>query len=65
MVNERIKMAESIDAVHTHTHTPYSYKQNWWTVWRERERELTFSEINNNKLNIDCNLKDSDKSLKN
>ena len=30
---------------------------------RERERELTFSEINNNKLNIDNNLKDSDKSL--
>ena len=35
MLNERIKMAESIDTVHTHTHTPYSYKQNWWTVWRE------------------------------
>ena len=38
MLNERIKMAESIDTVHTHTHThthtPYSYKQNWWTVWR-------------------------------
>ena len=32
MVNERTKMVESIDAVHTHT--PYSYKQNWWTVWR-------------------------------
>ena len=31
---------------------------------RERERELTFSEINNNKINIDYNLKDSDKSLK-
>ena len=45
MLNERIKMAESIDTVHTHTHThtPYSYKQNWWTVWRERE--LHFSEI--------------------
>ena len=43
MLNERIKMAESIDTVHTHTHThtPYSYKQNWWTVWRE----LHFSEI--------------------
>ena len=37
MLNERIKMAESIDTVHT----PYSYKQNWWTVWRE----LHFSEI--------------------
>ena len=36
MLNERIKMAESIDTVHTHTHTPYSYKQNWWTVWGER-----------------------------
>ena len=32
---------------------------------RERERELTFNEINNNKLNIDYNLKDSDKSLRN
>ena len=31
---------------------------------RERERELTFNEINDNKLNIDYNLKDSDKSLK-
>ena len=31
---------------------------------RERERELTFNEINNNKINIDNNLKDSDKSLK-
>ena len=41
MVNERTKMAESIDTVHTHTHTPYSYKQNWWTVWRE----LHFSKI--------------------
>ena len=30
---------------------------------RERERELTFSEINNNKFNINENLKDSDKSL--
>ena len=29
---------------------------------RERERELTFSEINN-KLNINKKLKDSDKSL--
>ena len=28
-----------------------------------RERELTFNEINNNKLNIDKKLKDSDKSL--
>ena len=32
---------------------------------RERERELTFSEINNKKINIDYNLKDSDKSLRN
>ncbi len=32
---------------------------------RERERELTFNEINNNKLNIDYNLKDGDKSLRN
>ena len=32
---------------------------------RERERELTFNKINNNKLNIDYNLKDSDKSLRN
>ena len=32
---------------------------------RERERELTFSEINNNKFNIDYNLKDSNKSLRN
>ena len=31
---------------------------------RERERELTFNEINNNKLNIDTKLKDSDKSLR-
>ena len=31
---------------------------------RERERELTFSEINNNKLIIDNSLKDSNKSLK-
>ena len=30
---------------------------------RERERELTFNEINNNKLNIDEKLKDGDKSL--
>ena len=30
-----------------------------------RERELTFNEINNNKLNIDYNLKDSDRSLRN
>ena len=59
MVNERTKMAESIDTVHTHTHTPYSYKQNWWTVWRE----LYFSKINSNKINID--MKDSNKSLKN
>ena len=58
MVNERTKMAESIDTVHTHTHTPYSYKQNWWTVWRE----LYFSEINNNRINID--IKDSNKSLR-
>ena len=29
---------------------------------RERERELTFSEINN-KFNINKNLKDSNKSL--
>ena len=29
-----------------------------------RERELTFNEINNNKLNIDTKLKDSDKSLR-
>ena len=32
---------------------------------RERERELTFNKINNNKLNIDYNIKDSDKSLRN
>ena len=30
---------------------------------RERERELYFSEINNNKINID--IKDSNKSLRN
>ena len=29
---------------------------------RERERELTFSEINKNKLNIDNSLKDSNKA---
>ena len=32
---------------------------------RERERELTFNKINNNKLNIDYNIKDSDKNLRN
>ena len=31
---------------------------------RERERELTFSKINN-KFNINKKLKDSDKSLRN
>ena len=31
---------------------------------RERERELTFNEINN-KFNINRKLKDSDKSLRN
>ena len=30
---------------------------------RKRERELTFNKINNNKFNINKNLKDSDKSL--
>ena len=33
MERQRIKEAESLDTVHTHT--PYSYKKNWWTVWRE------------------------------
>ena len=28
-------------------------------------REIVFSKINNSKLNIDYNLKDSDKSLRN
>ena len=32
---------------------------------RERERELYFSKINNNKFNIDFNFKDSDRSLRN
>ena len=36
-----------------------------WYSKRERERELTFNKINNNKLNIDYNIKDSDKSLRN
>ena len=33
-------------------------------VLREKERELTFNEINN-KFNINRKLKDSDKSLRN
>ena len=62
MLNERIKMAESIDTVHTHTHThtPYSYKQNWWTVWRE----LHFSEIKYSLFSDGIFTLDSNKPIK-
>ena len=32
---KEVKIARSLDTVHTHTHT--RPLQNWWTVWRERE----------------------------
>ena len=45
MERQRIKEAESLDTVHTHTHTPYSYKKNWWTVWRESYTLMTKSAV--------------------
>ena len=59
MVNERTKMAESIDTVHTHTHHILTNRIGG----QSGERELYFSKINSNKINID--MKDSNKSLKN
>ena len=41
MLNERIKMAESIDTVHTHTHTIFLQTE----LVDSLERELHFSEI--------------------
>ena len=58
MVNERTKMAESIDTVHTHTHTHHILTNRIGG----QSGELTFSEINN-KFNINKKLKDSNKSL--
>ena len=43
MLNERIKMAESIDTVHTHTHTHHILTNR--IGGQSGERELHFSEI--------------------
>ena len=58
MVNERIKMAESIDAVHTHTHTIFLQTE----LVDSLERELYFSKkkYNFGKYKIS---KDSNESL--
>ena len=58
MINERTKIAESIDTVHTHTHTHHILTNRIGG----QSGELTFSEINN-KFNINKKLKDSNKSL--
>ena len=60
MVNERTKMAESIDTVHTHTHTHHILTNRIGG----QSGELTFNKINN-MFNIDYSLKDSNKSLRN
>ena len=35
---------KTVEAAHTHTHQSIT-KQNWWTVWRERERERVYNLI--------------------
>ena len=45
MLNERIKMAESIDTVHTHTHTHTHHILTNRIGGQSGERELHFSEI--------------------
>ena len=37
MLNKRLEKAGSLETVHTHTHTPYSYKR---IVGQSGEREL-------------------------
>ena len=62
MLNERIKMAESIDTVHTHTHTHHILTNR--IGGQSGERELHFSEIKYSLFSDSIITIDSNKPIK-